>query len=161
MTPPVFDPVALLQAIDEARLESVVIGGLARVLHGSGERTEGLDVVPAIRDRTPQRLARLFHALGLEPREIGEEPVELQTQYGPLRIVPAPWGTKGYDELRWRARREHLGGTLRPQIASTVDLARMLEASPRPQDADRLTRLRRLMELEHRLGRTRGLGIDR
>jgi hypothetical protein len=157
--PPLFDPVALLQALEDARLDYVVIGGIARVLHGSGELTDGLDIVPARRDALPQRLDRLAQALDLDPIQLGDEPVEVATQHGRLRLVPVPWGTRGYDELRRSARREHLGGTLRPQIASTVDLDRMLEASPRPQDAVRLTRLRRLMELERQLHR--GHGIER
>lgn len=154
---PVFDPVALLQALEGARLDYVVIGGLARVLHGTGETTDGLDIVPAPRDTLPQRLGRLAHALGTDPIQLGAEPVEVATRYGRLRLVPVPWGTRGYAELRRSARREHLGGTLRPQIASTVDLDRMLDASHRPQDTERLARLRRLMELERQLHRGRGI----
>lgn len=156
-----FDPFGLLGALERSRLDYVIIGGLARVLHGSGEITRGVDIAPAMRDRSPKRFERLFRELDLEPQPIDEEPVELNTRHGLLRIVPVPWGTKGYDELRRRAGREHLGGALRPQIASTVDLARMLQESPRPEDHERLARHRRTMELEHQLIRHRGLSIER
>jgi hypothetical protein len=74
--------------------------------------------------------------------------------------VLQPWGTRGYDDFRIRANRENLGRGLRLQIASTVDLVRMLEASTRARDAERLHRLRRMMELERRT-RRRGLYIER
>lgn len=155
-----FEPYRLFELLDRARLDYVVIGGVARVIRGSGEVTSGLDIVPNLNERGRIRLAKLFDELA-QPTEVGSEPLELATEHGRLRLVPVPWGTKGYDDLRWRANREHLGGALRPQIASAVDLARMLEASPRPEDTERLKRLRRLLELERQLGRHRGLGIDR
>ena len=67
---------------------------------------------------------------------------------GELRIVPEPWGTRGYDDLRIRANRENLGRGARPPVASVVDCVRMLDASERAPDAERLVRLRRMMELE-------------
>jgi hypothetical protein len=87
--------------------------------------------------------------------------VTASTRAGELRIVPAPWGTQGYDDLRIRAVHENLGRGVRPAVASVVDCVRMLEASNRAVDAERLLRLRRMMELERRLVRHRGLGIER
>ena len=89
------------------------------------------------------------------------EPVTAQTRAGELRIVPEPWGTRGYDDLRIRAGRENLGRGLRPAVASVVDCVRMLDASGRDADDDRLLRLRRLMELERQLVPSRRLGIER
>ena len=83
--------------------------------------------------------------------------VELETRAGELKLVPEPAGTRGYDDLRRRADREPLGRGLRPQVASADDLARMLGALDREQDAERLLRLRRLMNLERCLS----LGIER
>ena len=82
--------------------------------------------------------------------------VELETRAGELKLVPEPAGTRGYDDLRRRAGREPLGRGLRPQVASTDDLARMLGALDRDQDLERLLRLRRLMNLEHDLGHELG-----
>jgi hypothetical protein len=101
-----------------------------------------------------------------EPLDLAnlEEPVvELETRVGQLRLVPEPAGTRGYDDLRRRADREPLGRGLRPQVASTDDLARMLGALDRDQDAERLLRLRRLMTLERSLSRElgRSRGIER
>lgn len=160
---PPFDPYALLAALDRERVSYVVVGGFARVVNGSGETTRGLDIVPSLRDENLRRLARALEQLEapLEADKLGSaEPVTASTRAGELRIVPTPWGTRGYDDLRRRADRESLGRGLRPAVASVVDCVRMLEASERGVDADRLVRLRRMMELERELVPERGFGID-
>lgn len=98
-------------------------------------------------------------AAPLDLRSLDEPVVELVTRAGELKLVPEPTGTRGYDDIRRRAEREPLGRGLRPQIASTDDLARMLGALDREQDEERLLRLRRLMSLERKLSRE--LGRDR
>lgn len=161
---PPFDPYALLAALDRERVSYVVVGGFARVVNGSGETTRGLDIVPSLREENLRRLARVLEQLEapVNADQLGSaEPVTASTRAGELRIVPTPWGTRGYDDLRRRAGRENLGRGLRPAVASVVDCVRMLEASDREVDADRLVRLRRMMELERRLGRHRGLRIER
>jgi hypothetical protein len=87
--------------------------------------------------------------------------VELDTRAGELKLVLEPAGTRGYDDLRRRAEREPLGQGLRPQIASTDDLARMLGALQRDQDVERLLRLRRLMTLDRQLSRELGRALER
>jgi hypothetical protein len=160
---PPFDPYALLAALDGERVSYVVVGGFARVVHGSGETTAGLDVAPSLREENLRRLARALEQLEapLTAEQLGvAEPVTASTRAGVLRVVPEPWGTRGYDDLRRRAERENLGRGLRPAVASVVDCVRMLEASEREVDADRLLRLRRMMELERQLAPERGLGIE-
>jgi hypothetical protein len=160
-----FDPYALFAALERERVSYVVVGGFARVVHGTAETTDGLDVVPSMREENLRRLGRALEELESPEPALAEvlatsEPVTAQTGAGELRIVPQPWGTRGYDDLRIRAFRENLGRGARPQVASLVDCVRMLEASEREPDAKRLQRLRRLMELERRLVPERGLGID-
>ena len=160
---PPFDPYALLAALDRERVSYVVVGGFARVVHGSGETTAGLDIVPSLREENLRRLGRVLEQLEAPVRAdqlASAEPVAASTRAGELRIVPAPWGTRGYDDLRIRAVRENLGRGLRPAIASAVDCVRMLEGSERDVDADRLVRIRRMMELERELVPQRRLGID-
>ena len=107
--------------------------------------------------------ARRADGAPLDLRNLSEPVVELETRAGELKLVPEPAGTRGYDDLRRRADREPLGRGLRPQVASADDLARMLGALDREQDAERLLRLRRLMNLERSLGRElgRSRGIER
>ncbi len=165
-----FDPYALFEALEGHRVGYVVIGGFARVVHGSGELTRGLDIVPSLREDNLRHLANALEDVGapraaleaLQADELAEgEPLTVPTNAGRLRVVPRPWGTRGYDDFRIRANRENLGHGLRPQIASTIDLVRMLEASTRPRDLERLQRLRRMMELERVRTRRRGLYIER
>jgi transcriptional regulator with XRE-family HTH domain len=165
-----FDPYALFEALERQRVGYVVIGGLARVIHGSGELTRGLDVVPSLRENNLRHLAGALEDLGapraalaaVQAPDLAEsEPLTVATSAGRVRIVPSPWGTRGYDDFRIRSNRENLGQGLRPKVAATVDLVRMLEASTRARDVDRLQRLRRLMELERVRTRRRGLSIER
>jgi hypothetical protein len=167
---PGFDPYALFEALDRERVSYVVVGGFARVVHGSAETTSGLDIVPSRREENLRRLARALDELeargpGRRPVDAeglaSTEPMEARTRAGELRIVPTPWGTRGYDDLRIRASRENLGRGARPAIASVVDCVRMLEASDRNPDAERLQRLRRLMELERQRVPQRRLTIER
>jgi hypothetical protein len=163
---PPFDPYELLAVLDRERVSYVVVGGFARIIHGSGEITQSLDVVPSLREENLRRLGNVLHELDASEPALAErltalEPVTAQTRAGELRIVPEPWGTRGYDDLRIRANRENLGRGARPAVASVVDCVRMLDASERAPDIERLVRLRRMMELERQLVPSRRLGIER
>src|SRR3954451_19856408 len=166
-----FDPYALLEALEQQRVTYVIVGGLGRVLHGSDELTDGLDVVPSMREENLRRLglaledlnARRQDGKGLVlERDPSRQPVlELLTDAGELKVIPEPAGTRGYDELRRRAVREPIGRGLRPSVASPDDHARMLAALDRQQDRVPLQTMQRLLELERELHRGRGLSIER
>jgi hypothetical protein len=165
-----FDPYAMFEALDRERVSYVVVGGFARVVHGSAETTRGLDIVPSLREENLRRLGRVLDDLdarGPDRRPVdaaslaSSDPIEARTRAGQLTIVPMPWGTRGYDDLRIRSFRENLGRGARPAIASVVDCVRMLEASDRERDSERLERLRRLMELERQRVQQRRLPIER
>jgi hypothetical protein len=159
-----FDPYAILTALERQRTTYVVIGGFARVMQGTEELTRGLDLAPSLR---PENLRRLGLALddleaqlpdgrtpSLERDLNASEVLELRTRGGELKIVPQPAGTRGgYDDLRRAATREPIGKGLRPSVASTSDLARMLAALGREQDREPLQQLRTLGELERTLHR--------
>jgi hypothetical protein len=171
MAKDVFDPYALLQALERQRLTYVVVGGLGRVIHGSDEITDGLDIVPSLREENVRRLGAALDDLNARrldgkrlvvERDLGRQPVlELQTDAGELKIVAEPAGTRGYDDLRRRATREPIGHGLRPSVASPDDHARMLAALDRQQDQVPLQTMQRLLELERELHRARGLSIER
>ena len=168
--PSPFEPYAILEALERERVSYVIVGAFARIVHGSAETTRGLDVVPSSREENLRRLARALDQLGgagVDGRPLqaetlsSEDPTTTRTQAGDVGLIPMPWGTRGYDDLRIRAFRENLGRGVRPQVASLVDCVRMLAASDRDADVDRLRRLRRLMELERQLVPHRRLGIER
>src|SRR5204862_1563235 len=95
-TRPAFDPYALLESLDRERVSYVVVEAFARVVHGSAETTEGLDIVPSRREETIRRLARALDALDakatgrrLDAESLASsEPVRTRTRAGELRIVP-------------------------------------------------------------------------
>lgn len=164
-----FDPSAIFEALERHRVTYVVVGGFARVVHGSAETTQGLDIVPSLREENLRRLDRALEELGAagpDGRPVDTEtlaspdPVTTHTAAGELRVVPTPWGTRGYDDLRIRVFRENLGRGVRPAVASVADCVRMLTASERDLDAERLQRLRRVMELERQLVRERDRGFS-
>lgn len=157
------DPYAILRELQAARVDYVLIGGLARVVQGADETATGLDLAPSRRDANLQRLDRaLEHLSALEvggtiAAALTDEPsvpVSLPTRAGDLKIILEPAGTRGYPDLRRKAVRAALGEGLRPQIAAPGDLVRMLEALHRPADNHRIEMLRRVVELD------RGLVID-
>jgi hypothetical protein len=151
-----FDPDAILHALEDARVEFVLIGALARVLHGSDEATAGVDLTPSLRQPNIERfsgaLSRL-NAVAVNQRAVpGVRPFD--TPVGTVRCVETPAGTRGYPDLRRKARRLHLGEGLRPQVAAPGDLVRMLEALGRPEQEAALNAMRRVVELD------RGIGPD-
>jgi hypothetical protein len=166
-----FEPYALIQALERQRVTYIIVGGLGRVLHGSDELTDSLDIVPSTREENLRRLGLALEELNarrrdgkrlLFERDLPRQPVlELQTDAGELKIVPEPAGTRGYDDLRRRATREPIGHGLRPSVASPDDHARMLAALDREQDRVPLQTMQRLIELERELHRGRGLSVER
>jgi hypothetical protein len=166
-----FDPRGLLAALDRNYVSYVLIGGFARVIRGTDEITDGVDVCPSVRPENLERLGRALEELearradrrrlALDEESLRQEPVlTLRTAKGEMKIVPEPAGTRrGYDDLRRGATREHIGHGLRPNVASVPDLARMSAALGRDVDLERSRELRRIMELEVGLQRTLGLEL--
>ena len=164
-----FDPYALLAALDRHRVGFIVIGALGRVLHGSGEVTDGLDICPSMDEESLRRLGLALDDLQATTGEgrpalverdlVGRVVLELETDAGELKIVPEPAGTRGYDDLRRRAERPPIGQGLRPRVASVDDHARMLAVLAREQDRLPLQTIQRVIELGRE--RSRGLSIER
>jgi hypothetical protein len=160
--PPKFDPLGVLNTLDRHRVAYIVIGGFGRVVRGTEEVTRGLDIVPSTK---PDNLQKLKDALDeLEARKVdgkkfaetdlAQGAIELITDRGELKVVAEPIGTSGYEDLRRAATREPLGRGLRPPVASTDDLGRMLAARDREEDRAKLRQLRELADLE------RGLALE-
>jgi hypothetical protein len=163
-----FDPYVLLQALERHGVTYVIVGGIGRVIHGSDELIDGLDVVPSTKDDNLRRLDLALRDVNARmadgsPAVPGSDfsVLELETDAGELKIIREPAGTRGYDDLRRRASREPLGRGLRPSVASLDDHARMLAALGREQDEAPLHTTRRLIELDRELHRDRGLRIER
>jgi len=184
-----FDPRGLLAGLHRSYVNYVLIGGLARVIRGTDEITNGVDICPSLRPDNVERLAEGLEELGARRADrrrlvVDEETLRtervlrLRTSFGELKVVPEPAGTRrGFNDLRRGATLEHVGEGLRLRVASVPDLARMSAAlahelgqqSGRQAEQlaqleiERSRELRRIMEVEVGLERTLGLdiGIDR
>jgi hypothetical protein len=165
-----FDPYALFSTLERHYVIYVVIGALGRVLQGSGEVTDGLDLCPQLKEDNLQRLGVALSevnarhpdgkAVSLERDLVGRAVLELSTDAGEVKIVPEPAGTQGFEDLRRRGRNEPIGHGLRPQVASLDDLARMLSVLSREQDRLPLRTLQRMIELGPEIGREFDRGIE-
>jgi hypothetical protein len=155
MTSPEFDPYAVLRELERERVTYVIVGGLARVIHGSGELTKNLErLQTALESLHARRTDR--KPLDLAAIDPEHDPVlALRTEAGEVKIVLEPAGTQGYDDLRHRANHEPIGEGLRPSVAGPGDLVRMLEALGRENDRLTIETMQRILELD------RGLSWDR
>jgi hypothetical protein len=163
-----FDPYTVLGALERNYVDYVLIGGLARVIRGADQVTEGVDICPSFAANNLDRLQGAAEALGAKrvdrrPLELTDDAlgavavISMDTSAGKFQVISSPAGApKGYVDLRRAATAEHLGQGVQPLVASTGDLARMAAALHRDADLQRLPELRRILELE--VDRERKLG---
>jgi hypothetical protein len=153
------DPRLVLAALQRAGVSFVVIGGLARVIRGSDEVTYGVDICPSLVEANRPRVQAALDELQAElvparksgaRKTTGQQPVvEFNTIAGQVKIVATPAGVpRGYDALRPGATVEHLGGGLRPSVASTADLITMAAARGLPKDLTLIPQLQRILQIE-------------
>jgi hypothetical protein len=127
-TRPRFDPYAILTALERERVTYILIGAFARVIHGADEITRGVDLTPSTREENVRRLDLALEAINarrpdgheasLQTTDFETEPVvELASDFGGLKVVPFPEGTRGFDDLRRAVSREPIGRGLRPSVA--------------------------------------------
>jgi len=150
-----FDLHALLEALNEAAVRFVVIGGVAVGAHGYVRGTEDLDVVP---DPDPENLARLTEVLKKLDSTlptVGERPfdpatdggvirrggnVTTMTRFGGLDVVQRARGVPSYTQLDEDAVDSELLG-IPVRVCSLARLREMKEAQDREQDRADLANL--------------------
>lgn len=108
-----FRPFEILSALAEARVEFIIVGGVAGRLHRASVLTEDLDIVHR---RTSENIARLMRVIEqldayfrhdlarrkLRPTQndlAGQGHVLLQTPHGHMDVLCEISGQRGYDEL--------------------------------------------------------------
>jgi transcriptional regulator with XRE-family HTH domain len=145
-----FDPLAILAALERHRVAYLVIGTLARVIRGTDETAHELEITPSRQPPNLTRLQRCVSELTGEHAGAGlaSSDATFTTEHGALTIVAEPPGSRrGYTDLRRAASRESIGRGLRPPVASAADLAGMLSARGRDEDRPTILTLRRLIRL--------------
>jgi hypothetical protein len=150
-----FDLHALLEALNEAGVDFVVIGGVAVGAHGYVRGTEDLDVVPDPDPENLTRLTRVLSALESTLPTVGERPfnpatdarvirrggnVTTMTRFGGLDVVQRARGVPSYTQLDADAVDSELLG-VPVRVCSLGRLREMKEAQGREQDKADLANL--------------------
>ena len=163
-----FDPQRILDALVAERVQFVLVGGMAAVLHGDVGVTLDVDVTPAFDDENLDRLARALRVLNARIRAEGSPdgiPFDCSKQFlwnlgpaavfnlttiaGDLDLAFMPAGTLGFEDLKRDAIAIDLTGT-RVLVASLADVIRSKSAADREKDRQALPRLRQLEERHSR-----------
>jgi hypothetical protein len=143
----------LLRALNEARVEYVVIGGYALAAHRYVRGTDDLDIVPKPVRVNMQRLVKAVEGLEAVPVELegGFRPEELpvqfglqsllaggtwalSTRYGILHIMQAVPGAEDYEELRANAKSVSLEDVGDVLFVGREQLIRMKRSAGRLKD---------------------------
>jgi len=153
------DLAATLRVLTEARVDMILVGGVAATAHGSARLTEDIDLVYS---RHPDNLARLARALAqYEPYLRGVPPglpfrwdaetlsrglnFTLTTTLGDLDLLGEIVGGGGYDDLRAHTITLRLFGV--ECLCLDLDtLIRVKRAAGRPKDLQSVAELEALRE---------------
>jgi hypothetical protein len=155
----VTDFTTLLRVLVEARVEFIIVGGLAATIHGSGRLTQDIDVVY---DRSADNLDRLSRALApYAPYLRGAPPnlpfewsarslksglnFTLTTALGDIDLLGEITGGGGYSDLLPNSIQVTLFG-LNARVLDLPTLIRTKRAAGRPRDLEVLAELEALAE---------------
>jgi hypothetical protein len=144
---PDFRPTALIGSLVRARVDFVVIGGVAVVVQASPRFTRDLDISYATDMANLQRLGALLISLNARLRGVEDavpftldartlrhtEMLTFTTRDGDLDLLAHPPGSPGYASLRRQADIVELDGCS-VRVASREHLIEMKRAAGRPQD---------------------------
>lgn len=150
--PPLLAP-EIIDALNAAGVEYVIIGALCLAAHGVVRGTKDIDIVPEPSRENLERLAGVLAELEAEfaglgdfrPEEFPAQPdtdglaaggnFVLHTRLGRLDVLQDVAGVTSYAELRARAIPYVMPGTSSPALyAGLADLIRMKSAAGRARD---------------------------
>jgi hypothetical protein len=147
------DAERILRALDEHKVQYVLVGGLAVQTHGHVRTTVDIDVIPAPAPANLARLASALNELGARVLNPGSEGVaidaamlpratlwQLSTRHGAIDVLHDAPGAPTYTQLRKHALVVELGD-LRIPVAGRDDLIAMKRASGRPIDLEDIAAL--------------------
>ena len=136
----------LLDALVDANVEFIVVGGVAAVLHGAPITTQDVDIVHATDEANVERLAGALQRLDARVRDVAGRDLEfdpsslrgtgqigLTTHAGPLDILCHLHDGRGYEELLEHSIRIE-DGTLELQILDLDTLIEIKSSTGRARD---------------------------
>ena len=157
---PEFRPSALLSRLAAARVDYVVVGGFAGLMHGMTLPTRDLDICCATDTGNLDRLGQMLVDLGARLRGVAADIpfvpdgrtlrrtqiLTLDTSAGPLDLLVDPSGSPGYAALSDRALRVEWADTT-IKVASLEHLIAMKRAAGRPKDLLALEELQAIQRI--------------
>jgi hypothetical protein len=158
--PPELHASALLRRLTRARVDFVVIGGIAVVLLGSARNTQDLDITYATDPGNLEAVGAALIELNARLRGVDDVPfvpdprtlrrvmlLTLETDCGWLDLLADPPGGPSYAELRANATVVDLDG-VKVRVAAIDDMIAMKKAAGRLQDLadiDELEAIKRVL----------------
>lgn len=154
-----FDPFPIIEALAEAGVEFVLIGGLAGGAHGSTYPTYDVDVMYARDVENLERLAAVLGELGatlrgapadlpfiLDAKTLAEGGTfTFATRFGSIDLLAYASGAPPYDKVRADAGTIEIGGRS-VRVASLDHLIAMKEAAGRTKDKLMATEYRQIAD---------------
>lgn len=155
------DPGCIFQVLEKYKVDYVLIGGLAAVLHGSTAMTNDADILPSDEAPNVERLSKALTDLEArlrvdsDPDGVAFDPhpaliasvatLNMTTKCGDLDLTFMPAGLAGYDAVLAKSETFELEGQL-VRVASLDDIIRSKTAADRPKDHATLPILHALKE---------------
>lgn len=145
-----YDPVRICEILNEERVDYVIVGGFAAVIHGSSLPTKAIDVVPARSMENLDRLARALKRMKAQIRTAGDPvpaPLDgpflanmplmlnLVTEMGELDLTFSPSGElDGFDDWNAHAVIVEIAEGVPVAVAALDDVIASKRAANRPKD---------------------------
>ena len=167
MPSPAPDFLAVLRELASHRVDFVIIGGVGAVLQGAPVSTFDLDLVHSRTPDNVQRLSAALQSMDAWYREHAQTRLRpsardlagaghhlLVTRSGPLDLLGAVTGGRGYEELLPNAIEILAEQDLPVKVLDLANLITLKEELGREKDVAMLPILRRTLEERERLGRS-------
>jgi len=143
----------VLAALEQTKLEALVVGSVAAVLQGSPVTTQDLDLLVRDTPANRQKIEKLGQCLGARPREISSltNVLRIDAASAPVDLLfdRLP-GDLSFESLRSRSIAIDLAGRT-AKVASLEDIILSKEAAGRPKDHAQLPILRDTLRVKRAL----------
>ena len=148
------DPARIIEELNRAGVDYVVIGGVAATLHGCPEQTYDLDILYAGTPENRGKLLKALEGIGAQwERPLTEEILQrqpvfaLNTKHGDLDIFTTVPGLAGYSEAAASADLLTMEGvSVKALNLSTLIAAKDAAADPNPRKQAALAFLKALQQ---------------